>query len=378
MERAKIFQLLASSRGGAAVHLRALAPGLVQANYAVTAMMPLDGGSVTPEDFTEHGVKFIPWLYPSGQAIQKLRTLIQAFKNEAPDLIHVHGSRTAFWAYWALRWANLPRIPLIVTMHGFVTPFHRQPRRVLQLAMEQVVARRSTAIIAVAEAEREALLQANVAPPTKIFTVPLGFDLSLFTSLSAADRNQARETLGIGPYTWLLLTVCRLDRPRDFQTLLTAFRQLVNASPQARLFIVGGGPMQVEIEGLIQHFGLQEQVKMWGVRRDVTTFYAAADTFVLTSWGWEGLPITVIEAQAAGIPVVVTDAGGSKEACLPNRSSFLVPRSDPQALAEALQTLINNPTQRNAMGLAGRIFVKQAFKIDRMINQILSIYGMEK
>ena len=108
--------------------------------------------------------------------------------------------------------------------------------------------------------------------------------------------------------------MCRLDRPRDFPTLLHAFRGVVHTTPNARLFIVGSGPARAEVEALVEELALAGSVTLWGFRSDVVRFYAAADVFVLASWGWEGLPISVIEAQATGVPVVVTDAGGSAEA----------------------------------------------------------------
>ena len=121
--------------------------------------------------------------------------------------------------------------------------------------------------------------------------------------------------------------------------------------------------------------GLTNRVRLWGVRRDVATFYAAAEAFVLTSWGWEGLPITVVEAQAAALPVVVTDAGGAKEAFRPGRSGFLVPKSDPEALARALLTLLRDPSRRAEMGGAGRTFATQHFALARTVKQIVSLYN---
>lgn len=369
-----ILHLVASSRGGGAMHMQELSTALACSGNSVLAVMPLDGGNVGVENFEATSVRFIPLPHSVRYPGQWIKVLAEIFKAEAPTIIHAHGSRAAFWTYWALWWARLTKVHLVVTVHGFVTPFHRQPHQFLQLMMERLVARRASAIMAVAEAEREALLQARIAPPVKVFTVHLGFDLSSFTGLESKDRTQARLALEVSPEATLLLTICRLDRPRDFKTLLSAFRRVADTNPQSSLFIVGGGPLRIEVEALIEQWELTGRVKLWGFRRDVITFYAAADIFVLTSWGWEGLPLTLIEAQAAGIPVVASDAGGAREAFSPNKTGFLVPRSDPEALALGLLNLVTDSDRRHRMGLAGRKFVTAQFKLERMVKQTAEIY----
>lgn len=369
-----VLHLVGSSRGGAAVHVQTLCQALAHLEYPILAVMPLDGGNVEPEDFEAKGVRFLPWLHITDTPFLTIVTLARIFETESPSIIHGHGFRAAFWAYWALAWVGLSDIPLVVSVHGFVTPFHHRLRRFLQLRMERLVARRASAVIAVAEAERKALLQARVAPSDKVFTVHLGFNLSKFTALSDTDRTRARESLGIAKKALLFLTVCRLDRPRDFRTLLNAFYEVVAMDYEVQLFIVGDGPMRTEIEAEINALALQNQVKLWGFQRNVVDFYAAADAFVLTSWGWEGLPISVIEAQASGVPVVVTDAGGSRETFQPDQSGILVPRSDSAALAQAFLSLASNCELRHQMGHQGRIFALTNFKLERMVEQISAIY----
>jgi len=353
-----------------------LSSALAASGYAVTAAMPLDDGNVDGDDFCRHGVAFVPLSCPSPTIVHRVLELSRLLKAEAPALVHAHGSRAALWAHWALRWAGMSAATaLVVSVHGFAVPFYRQPRRLLQTRMMRRLGHGAAATIACANAERTALLAARIAPRDKVHVVHYGIDLSAFTGLTAADRVRARESLGISPDTRLALIVCRLSAPRDFQSLLQGFRTVASALPQSSLFIVGGGPLQSEIEALLVELELEDRVMLWGFRRDVAQFYAAADVFVLTSSGWEGLPISVIEAQAAGIPVVVTDAGGSAEAIDPGSTGLLVPRRDPDALGAALHRIIGNEGEARAMGARGRRFAMEHFDTPTMLGKIRDLYA---
>ena len=375
MRRGPILHLASSSRGGGAVHMQTLTATLVRLGHPVAAVMPLDGGNVEADDFSRSGVRFLPLLPPPGALLRTVSGLARILGSESPFLVHAHGSRAAFWAYWALKWARLRRTLLVLSVHGFATPFCRTPRRLLQAAAERRVARRASAVIAVSEAEREALLRARIAPPDKVLLVRYGFDLDPFTGLSGADRSRARELLGVPPEASLGLAVCRLGRPRDFSTLLRAFRGVADALPGARLFLVGDGPLRAEVQALVRELRLEEAVTLWGFRRDVARFYAAADYFVLTGWGWEGLPLSVIEAQASGLPVAVTDAGGAREAFDPGNTGLLVPCRAAGALREALLRLAADPVLRSAMGSEGRRFATARFQPEPMAKRIESIYA---
>ena len=374
METGRILHLVASSRGGGAVHVQTLTAALARLGHAVTTVMPLDGGHVEPDDFERSGVRFVALPPPPHSTIRRITDVARILRDEAPLLVHAHGSRAAFWAFGALRWARLAHVHLIYSVHGYVTPAYRAPRRILQGMMERRIARRSSAVVAVARAEYEALLEAGMAPPEKIFTVLYGIDAGAFARPSGAARADARRRLGASMNSFVVLIVCRLDRPRDFHTLLHGFRRVVGAFPHAKLFVVGGGPLRGRIEGLVDELKLGTSVTLWGSRMDVNCFYRSADAFVLTSDGWEGLPISVLEAQAASLPVVVTDVGGSREAIKPDQTGLLVPPRDPRALGSALLHLAQDPARAAAMGEQGRRFVGQQFKIDAMARRIAAIY----
>jgi glycosyltransferase involved in cell wall biosynthesis len=352
-----------------------LSRALAARGYQVTAAMPSDEGNVDEDDFRRAGLPFVPLTHPARSAFHRIRELAGIFEAVSPTLVHAHGSRAGYWAYWALLHTGRVQTQLIVTVHGFATPFHSQPRRLFQSAMERRVGRRAGAVIACAEAERNALLRARVASAERVHVVPYGVELSPFVALTPEDKRRARIDLGVAPERWLLVMICRLDRPRDFGTLLRAFRRVVADERDARLFIVGGGPERAAIQRLSVELELDDHVRLWGFRKDVTRFLAAADAFVLTSWGWEGLPISVIEAQAAALPVVVTDAGGSKEAIVENETGLLVPRLDEDALGSALRRLAASPRDAASMGALGRKIAAKRFGVPAMVAKIEKVYS---
>jgi glycosyltransferase involved in cell wall biosynthesis len=140
------------------------------------------------------------------------------------------------------------------------------------------------------------------------------------------------------------------------------------------LLIVGDGPLRDEIEALIRQLGLNEHVTLAGWRRDMPAIYAASDLFVLTTWGWEGLGLTVVEAMVAGLPVVATRAGGIPEVVVERETGLLVERRDPAALAAALQAMVQDAELRRRAGEAGRQRAARHFDLRRMVEETAAVY----
>jgi len=177
--------------------------------------------------------------------------------------------------------------------------------------------------------------------------------------------------LGQGP---VVLMVCRLNVPRDFGTLLTAFSLVRSEFPGVHLLIVGDGPQRGRVEALVTRLGLADSVRITGFRDDVPALMALADVYVLTSYAWEGFPISTLEAQAAGRPVVVTDAGGSREAVLHEKTGLIVPKRSPRLLADALTRLLRDADLRQRLGEEGRRRAGKEFTRERMVERIGRIY----
>lgn len=371
MKSCNILQLVASSHGGAATHVRDLALGLPQNRYRSTVAMPLDGGNVSPDDFTAAGVEFIPINIAGGFAWREVRHLRWLLRVGNFHILHAHGARAAL--YGRLAAATLhPRPFVVFSIHGFATPFHPFAKRWLYLGLERALQHVTDRTVCVAQAEAELFLSYGLTSPKKTAIIPYGIDVTRFAS-SPMNNSDLREVLSVGQ-GGVILTVCRLNVPRDFVSLLTAFEKVLTEFPDAYLLIVGDGPLRAEVETLIRRLNLEHAVQITGFRDDIPALMALADVYVLTSYGWEGYPISTLEAQAAGVPVVVTDAGGSKEAVLHEKTGFVVPKRHPEALAGALICLLQDGGLRRQLGEAGKQRASREFSRERMIERIIDVY----
>ncbi len=371
MGQIKLLHLVASSHGGAATHIRDLVRGLPE-DYHSTVAMPFNGGNVSENDFETAGATPLSVCIETGFVWKEFLHLRRILQTNNFQIFHLHGARAAF--YGRLVAATLSYRPRIVfTIHGFATPFHSVFKRTVYLWLERVLQQITDRTICVAQAEADVFLSFKLTTPNKISIVPYGIDVARFSTpppilnplLDILDTNH-------GP---VILTICRLNVPRDFGSLLTAFEKVLTEFPDAHLLIVGDGPQRAEVETLIHRLELNYAVHITGFRDDIPALMALADVYVLTSYGWEGYPISTLEAQAAAVSVVVTDAGGSKEAVLNEETGLVVPKCQPDALGKALMRLLQDSDLCQRLGAAGQQRASQEFSRERMVKNIEAIYG---
>jgi glycosyltransferase involved in cell wall biosynthesis len=377
MKRVRVLEVIASSRGGGASHVYDLATHLDASRFEVEVAMPEDGGNVTATDFVEHGVKFHALAIAGGfsvAAVQQLRRLMVG-----ADLVHLHGARAALFGRLAAATLGGQRPRVVYTIHGFAAPHYAPPRRQLLLGVEQTLAPLVDRFIAVSHHEKGALVAAGVTQPDRVCVVWNGIDIARFQA-EATDVATVRAALGVPLEATLLTSVCRLFKPRDFDTLLRAVRQVVDGklherAPDVHLLIVGDGPLRAEIEAQVATLGLTQHVTLAGWRRDLPAIYAASDIFVLTTWGWEGLPLTVLEAMAAGKAVVASRAGGIPEEVVEGETGLLVEQQNVAALAAGLAKLVVSPETRARAGQAGQARVAAHFSLPVMVENTAAVYA---
>jgi glycosyltransferase involved in cell wall biosynthesis len=367
--RISVLQVVASSRGGGATHVRDLAAGLDRTRFAVEVVMPEDGGHVRPQDFRRRDIPCHALGLDAGvpvNALRELRRLLSRFR-----IVHAHGARAAFWVRSAA--LALPSRPRIVySIHGFTAPEDPWWRRALLRSGEAALARVTDLYIAVCDSERDALLRARWCAPGRVQVVRNGVAADRF---SPSDRAQIRRRLGLPERAALVTTACRLSRPRDFDTLLDAFRRVADEEPSAHLLVAGDGPWERRIRVLRDRLGLGANVTLAGQRDDIEAVLAASDVFVLTSTGGDGLPIGVLEAMAAGLPVIATAIDGIPEAVIDGESGLLVRRGDASSLADALLRLLHEPVTRRAFGDAGRARVESEFGANKTAAALAERYS---
>jgi glycosyltransferase involved in cell wall biosynthesis len=239
--------------------------------------------------------------------------------------------------------------------------------------MERVLTPVTDAVICVSAAERNGFLTVGFGPPERLHLVRYGIDAARFRHV-IVQRAEHRTALGVPIDGRLVTTICRLYRPRDFETLLDSFARVRVGTRDVHLLIVGDGPYRPRVESLVSELGLGPHVTLAGFRRDVAQILAVSDIFVLATDLWEGLPITILEAMASGLPVVASDVGGIKEAVSHQETGILVPPRDPGALSEALLHLLANEHKAKMMGQNGRRRVEELFTLHRMARETMAVY----
>jgi glycosyltransferase involved in cell wall biosynthesis len=165
--------------------------------------------------------------------------------------------------------------------------------------------------------------------------------------------------------------VARFSEQKDHETLIRAMAHLKPGA--ARLNLIGDGERRAPCEQLARDLRVAPHIRFWGDRQDVPELLAGCHVFVLST-NWEGLPISILEALRAGLPVVATAVAGVPELVLEGHTGFLAPRKDPLALARALGVLVENETLRAKLGRKAREHFLVHFTLDEMVRQIRSIY----
>jgi glycosyltransferase involved in cell wall biosynthesis len=322
-------------------------------------------------------------LQRAGRAVQLLgrqpgfdwrcaRRLAALLRRERVDLIHAHQYTPFFYALAARHLRSRP--PILFTEHGRWFPDFPRPKRML---FNRALLGRRDRVVGVGEAVRRALINNEGIPAARVEVIYNGVDLSPYRDPArdrAMIRQTAREGLGIPDSALLIAQVARLDDLKDHATAVRAMARLAAAIPQALLLIVGEGPERTRIERIIKELNLAQHVRLVGTRSDVADILLAADLFLLSSKS-EGIPLTVIEAMAARLPVVSTDVGGVGEIVVAGETGLLTPAGDDAALAAAAIELLNDAPRRARLGEQGYRRAIDKFDESRMHRDYRALYA---
>jgi glycosyltransferase involved in cell wall biosynthesis len=279
-------------------------------------------------------------------------------------IVHSH----SFHANIAARLLKLvvPAPVILSTIHNV---YEGGRARMFAYRLTDALSRQTTAV-STAAAERFVRLKAVLQE--KIVVVTNGIDTAEFAP-DPERRARAREEMGAGrEFIWL--AAGRIAPAKDYPNLLRAFAQVRNASPQAQLWIAGGGDPagKKQVSLFAVERGLVQQARWLGLRRDMPALLDAADGFVLAS-SWEGMPLAVGEAMAMEKPVVATDVGGVRE--LMGDAGVLVPATNSEALAEAmLEVMQRSADARLALGRSARQRMVRDFSMDARADRWEDLY----
>ncbi len=279
-------------------------------------------------------------------------------RRRRPDLIQINSSKAGVIARAAARFA--PGTRTVFTAHGWAFSGRGGRAGALYTTAERAAGRISDAIVCVSRHDLSLAEQRGIGTPRTRHVIANG--------IAPADPV---EPLRPGPLR--VISVARLQEPKDFGSLVVAAALLRRRGIDLRVEIVGEGPDRPEVEAVIAEHDARRYVRLLGHRDDVPALLRAADVFVLST-RWEGLPYSILEAMAAGLPVVASAVGGIPELVSDGVTGALVRPQDPSALARALAHLAQLPDRGRPLGTAGRALAARRYSIEGMQRRYTALF----
>ncbi|MEA2503890.1 MAG: hypothetical protein QOG36_933 [Actinomycetota bacterium] len=300
-----------------------------------------------------------------------IHTLTRLMRASRPDVVHTHTTTAGGLGRIAARRAKVP--VTVHTFHGHVlSGYLSGPQTRALTAAERALAKRTDALVSVSTRVRDELLALGIGRPEQWRVVPLGLELGELLG-GPAERSASRAALGLPPEAPLVGIVGRLAAIKDHGTFLAMAARLAADRTDVSFVVAGDGNLRGSLEAEAKSL-LGNRIRFLGWATDLPVLYGALDVVVLTSRN-EGTPVALIEAGAAGRPVVATDVGGVAEVVRDGASGFVVPPGDAAALAARVGTLLDDPAAGRAMGLAGREWVRARFGSERLVDDLTALYG---
>lgn len=397
-ERIRVLHVMRPSEGGMRTHLTSLVERLDRDRFEVVVASPEDAriAACLERCCGKHELVAIPGdLAPHREVAQAL-ALARLIRRVQPEICHLHGFKAAALGRAAAhfleqtsgfsRWTGRVRTsgregrPAIVyTVHNSVLERTRGTAKGhLCSYLERALARVTDRVIAVSRALWDEYSSIPGLGPDKVRHVPNGVALERF----AGDRDGwsrtpervagARSILGYHPDTVLVGTVARLIPDKGVGVLLHALAHLRRWGLRPQVLVAGDGPARGDLKALAETLGVSDQVRFLGFVEDIVPFYRAIDVFVLPSLS-EGMSLSLIEAMAAGVPVVATRTPGIEEVIAPGMGWLAAP-GDHLALAACLRDLLLRPREAARMAERARTEAHRRFSVEGMVRATQEVY----
>ena len=317
----------------------------------------------------EAGVETVAMPMRRAWDVAAVGRLVRLIRGERVSIVHTHSSIDGWLGGMA---ARLARVPVVRTRHVSI-PIRRGWNPVYTQLADRVVTS--------GEAIRALVLAAGV-PPERVVAIPAGVELANYDRTAAAingaaaDRERGHDALlaSLGLARPVVGSVAMFRGSKGHDHLLEAFQLLRAEVPGARLLLVGDGIRRQWVESLAHERGLGDAVVFAGFRDDVPALLAAMDCFALASTRTEGVPQSLLQAFAAGTPVVATRIGGIPEVVEDGRTGLLVPPEDPRALAGALAAVLRDGAAARERAARARRLVEERFSHRAAVGRLLALY----
>jgi glycosyltransferase involved in cell wall biosynthesis len=361
----RVLQLLEPPDGGVAEHVLQLARGLAAGGWEVELAGAQD--SVLRQALADRGLPFhvLPFVHgyrkPTSD-VRVLARLVPLLRRGHYDLVHCHSSKAGASGRVA---TGVCGVPAVYTAHGFAFKAgHPLLREALRL-VERGLAPQARRIVCVSEDERRLAVASGLGGPERLRVIRNGC-----RACEPVTPDAALAALRAGGPLAAAVTVLRPEKGVD--VFIDAVPLILECMPQARLAVVGSGPEEAALRERARGLEGEPRFRFLAYEPPVARHLRAIDVFVLASLR-EGLPISVLEAMACGVPQVATAVGGTPEA-VTAETGLLVPPSDPAAVAEATVSLLRDPELRRRMAEASRRRHAERFTVERMVAETEALY----
>ena len=349
--------------GGASIHVLDLASGMQSQGHDVTILV--GGNGILFDIASAAGVKcvHVEHLKREISLVSDLRCffyLRKILRESKPDLLHVHSSKAGFLGRFAAKSLN---IPVVFTAHGWA--FTEGVSIISQFFyknLERLAAYSSSAIITVSNYDRDLALDCNIGNSNLITAVHNG----------VPDIPDVRQSKKYTKNNCKFLMVARFDDQKNHCDLLNALANIPRHNWE--LDLVGDGPLFSDIKRLAHRLDIHNKINFVGYTSNVKRFLLDADVFVLIS-NWEGLPLTILEAMSARLPIVASNVGGVSECVIEHENGFLIEREDVSKLTLSLNKLIESKEFRKHMGNKSREKYENFFAFERMLTDTICVYN---
>lgn len=335
-------------------------------NVSVVSMLsPADDRLLVSEGIPVHSLDITGL-----NLLRPIRRFSRFLRKERPHILHCHMSHAVLTARLVRLMCHVPVV--IGTLHGLKMYNVRGTGWRVRETLNGLTDWLSDATTVVCKAAADHYVESGAISRRSLRLIPNGVDTDRFR-FDPAVRQRVRTELGVtGDFVWLM--VGRFQPVKDHHTMIRAFARVAAESPRSILLCAGSGPLQGELAELAKGIGIASRVRFLGTRSDISELLNAADACVLSSI-YEAMPMALLEAAATGLPSVTTDVGGTSEVVVHGATGFLVPPSNPEALAYAMLRLASMPAEPRArMGEQARRHVTSRFALSQVTGQWESLY----
>jgi len=366
----KVLQVIDdASVGGGQQHLLLLARGLTNRGFDVSVACAPEGYLV--EELRKERIPCFPMILRNRFDLDSLWKLTSMCRRLKPNIIHTHGGTAGLWGRLAGVWGGVPI--RIHTHHGLHSLHWRAGvRRRTALLIEQLLKRTTTCSICVSQGEARRGVEYGVLDNERTVVIPNGIEIEKYAS--HLDRHLVREAFGFQENEIVVGMVGRFHLQKGYEYALRAMPDILSRHPHVRFLLVGDGELIPEMRTLAVQLKVDQFVRFTGTRYDVPRLLQAMDIFLLASL-WEGLPLALLEASAAGKAIVATDVEGNNEIIEPERTGLLIPPRRSEAIAEAVGRLVTDPALRMCLGEATCEKARRQYSAEKMIDATAELYS---